>query len=82
MQMKVKTRWEKAARKENKNPYEIANYYMNIFLEDMEKLHIDRPEIITKATDNIPQMIEYVKDIIKNGYAYETSKGIILTFQN
>ena len=67
---------EKAARKENKNPYEIANYYMNIFLEDMEKLHIDRPEIITKATDNIPQMIEYVKDIIKNGYAYETSKGI------
>ena len=49
---------------------------MNIFLEDMEKLHIDRPEIITKATDNIPQMIEYVKDIIKNGYAYETSKGI------
>ena len=42
----------------------------------MDKLNIDKPEIITKATDNIPQMIEYVKDIIKNGYAYETSKGI------
>ena len=67
---------EKAARKENKDPYEIANYYMNIFLEDMDKLHIDKPEIITRATDNIPQMIEYVQDIIKNGYAYETSKGI------
>ena len=67
---------EKAARKEKKNPYEIANYYMNIFLEDMDKLNIDKPEIITKATENIPQMIEYVQDIIKNGYAYETSKGI------
>ena len=66
----------KAARKENKNPYEIAEFYTNVFLEDMKKLNIDMPEIITKATDNIEQMIEYVKDIIKNGYAYETSKGI------
>ena len=67
---------EKAARKENKDPYEIAKYYTEIFLQDMEKLNIDKPEIITKATDNIPQMIVYVKDIMKNGYAYETSKGI------
>ena len=67
---------EKAARKENKDPYEIANFYMNVFFEDMDKLNIDKPEIITRATDNIPQMIEYVQDIIKNGYAYETSKGI------
>lgn len=66
----------KAAKKENKNPYEIAKYYTEVFLEDMHKLNIDMPEIITKATDNIEQMIEYVKDIIKNGYAYETSRGI------
>lgn len=67
---------EKAAKRENKNPYEIAEFYSQIFFEDMEKLNIDKPEIITKATDNIEQMIEYVQDIIKNGYAYETSKGI------
>jgi len=67
---------EKAARKEKKDPYEIANFYTEIFLKDMGKLNIDKPEIITKATENISQMIEYVKEIIKNGYAYETSKGI------
>ena len=67
---------EKAARKEKKDPYEIANFYTEIFLKDMEKLNIDKPEIITKETENISQMIEYVKEIIKNGYAYETSKGI------
>ena len=67
---------EKAARRENKNPYEIAEFYMKAFFKDMEKLNIDRPEIITRATDNIPQMIEYVQDILKNGYGYETSKGI------
>ena len=67
---------EKAARKENKNPYDVAQYYLDAFLKDIDKLNIDKPEIITRATDNIPQMIEYVNDIKKNGYAYETSKGI------
>ena len=67
---------EKAARKEKKDPYEIAKFYTEVFLKDMDKLNIDKPEIITKATENIEQMIEYVKEILKNGYAYETSKGI------
>ena len=67
---------EKAAKKEGKDPYEIAKFYANAFMNDMGKLHIEKPEIITKATDNIPQMIEMGKEIIKNGYGYETSKGI------
>ena len=67
---------EKGAKKEGKDPYEIAKFYANAFMKDMGKLHIEKPEIITKATDNIPQMIEMVKEIIKNGYGYETSKGI------
>ena len=44
---------EKAARKENKNPYEIAKYYSDIFFRDMERLNIQTPEIIAKATDHI-----------------------------
>lgn len=67
---------EKAARKENKNPYEIATYYTDIFFKDMGRLHIERPEIIAKATDHISDMLEFVKTLVKNGYAYETSKAI------
>ena len=67
---------EKAARKEGKNPYEIAEFYTKAFMEDMVKLNIDMPNIISKATDNIDEMLEMVKKIIENGYAYETSKGI------
>ncbi len=67
---------EKAAKKENKNPYEIANYYTEIFFRDMERLNIEKPEIIAKATDHIAEMLEFVKKLIENGYAYETSKGI------
>lgn len=67
---------EKAAKKEGKNPFEIAKFYTDVFMKDMKKLNISMPETITKATDNIPQMMEMVEEIIKNGYGYETSKGI------
>ncbi len=67
---------EKAARKENKDPYEIAKFYADIFFKDMGRLHIERPEIIAKATEHIPEMIAFVEQLIQNGYAYETSKAI------
>ena len=67
---------EKAARKEGKNPFEIADFYTKAFMEDMQKLNIDMPNIISKATDNIEEMLEMVKEIIDKGYAYETSRGI------
>ena len=67
---------EKAARKENKDPYEIAAFYTDIFFRDMGRLNIERPEIIAKATEHIPEMLKFVQEILANGYAYETSKGI------
>ena len=66
----------KAAKRENKNPFEIADFYTKAFLEDLEKLNIDKPEIIARATEHIPVMEEYVKKIIENGYAYETENTI------
>ena len=65
-----------AAKRENKEPYEIADYYMNKFLEDIDKLNIDRPEIIARATEHIDVMEEYVKKIIENGYTYQTEDTI------
>ena len=66
----------KAARRENKDPYEIAKFYTDRFMQDLEKLNIDKPEIICKATDHIKEMEEYVQKIIENGYAYETKNTI------
>ena len=66
----------KAARKENKDPYEIAEFYTKAFFKDFDILNIDRPEIICKATDHIQEMLQFVKEIMANGYAYETSRGI------
>ncbi len=67
---------EKAARKENKDPYEIASYYTDIFFRDMGRLNIEKPEIIAKATEHINDMLEFVNTLIEKNYAYETSKAI------
>lgn len=66
----------KAAKKEHKDPYEIAKFYTDAFFKDFELLNIDKPEIICKATDHIKEMLQYVEEIMANGYAYETSRGI------
>ena len=66
----------KAAKRENKDPFEIANFYMQEFLKDIDKLNIDRPEIIARATEHIDVMEEYVKRIIKNGYTYQTENTV------
>ena len=66
----------KASKRENKDPFEIADFYTEAFLKDMRKLNIDMPEIICRATKHIDIMEEYVKKIIENGYAYMTDNTI------
>ena len=66
----------KSAKEMHKDPKEIAEYYTKLFFEDLKALNIETPEIVCKATDHINEMIEYVKRLIDNGYAYETSTAI------
>ena len=66
----------KSAREEKKTPLEIAKHYTELFFADLKNLNIETPEVICKATDYIPEMLEYVKELVKRGYAYETSTAI------
>lgn len=66
----------KAAREQNKDPYEIADFYTKEFFKDFERLNIEKPEIIAKATEHIKDMEAYVKEIVDNGFGYETSNGV------
>ncbi|MCI8471336.1 MAG: cysteine--tRNA ligase [Clostridia bacterium] len=66
----------KSAREEKKTPMEIAKHYTKLFFQDLEALNIETPEIVCKATDHIQEMLEYVKKLLENGYAYETSTAI------
>ncbi len=65
-----------ASKREHKSPFEIANYYMNICLTDIKKLNIIMPDNVEKATNVIPEIIDFVQTLINNGYAYVTPKGV------
>ena len=66
----------KSAREEHKTPLQIAEYYTKLFFRDLERLNIETPEIVCKATDHIKEMLELVQKIMERGYAYETSTAI------
>ena len=66
----------KAAREQKKTPWEIAAYYTDVFFKDIDALNIGRPEVIAKATEHIPEMIEFVQALQEKGYAYEITDGI------
>ena len=66
----------KAANETGKTPWEIAEYYTVDFYNSLKALNIEKPEIIAKATDHIPEMIEFTKGLVDKGYGYEISDGI------
>ena len=59
-----------ASRREKKSALEIASFYTDAFMKDIEKLNIKKPAIISKATDNIDEYIKVIEKLINDGYAY------------
>ncbi|KTW32352.1 cysteine-tRNA ligase [Pneumocystis jirovecii RU7] len=56
---------------------EIPAYWERKYNEDMKALDVLEPSVIVRVTEFIPKIIEFIKGIMKNGYAYEF-KGSIL----
>ena len=46
--------------------------YRDAFFDDCDTLRLERPELITPATEHISQMIELIERIAKNGYTYQS----------
>ena len=67
---------EKGAAREGKSVYEIANYYIDDYLENLRNLDIIQPDILTRATDFIEEDKEAVDAMTANGYTYETEDGV------
>ena len=59
-----------ASKRENKSSKEIAKFYEDCFFRDCAKLNIRKPDIVSKATDNIDMYIEMITKLLDNGYAY------------
>ena len=67
---------EKKARLEQLEPMEIAQYYTNRYHDAMRVLNVLPPSIEPHATGHIIEQEELVKEILANGYAYESNGSI------
>lgn len=66
----------KKARLEQLEPMEVAQYYTNRYHAAMQALNVLPPSIEPHATGHIIEQEELVKQIMKNGYAYESNGSI------
>ncbi len=66
----------KKARLEQLEPMEIAQHYTNRYHQAMDALNVLPPSIEPHATGHIIEQEELVKQILANGYAYESNGSV------
>lgn len=69
-------RMERGARRTGKSAWEIAEYYAQVFQNDLDRLNILQPKIWCRATDHIQEQIAFIQCIEEKGFTYRTSDGI------
>jgi len=55
---------------------EIADRYINNFHHDIGKLNCLSPDTEPRVTENIPQIIEFIQELIDKGCAYQAGKDV------
>lgn len=66
----------KKARLEQLEPMEVVQYYLNRYHHAMEALNVLPPSIEPHASGHIMEQIQLVKEILDNGYAYESQGSV------
>jgi len=68
---------EKGAQREGLSVWQIADKYIAQFLESLDLLNIQRPDVLCRATEHIQEQIDLIKKIEANGFAYKTKTGLV-----
>ena len=54
-----------------RDPYELANQYIQQYKANLDALNVEPATKNPRATEDMPQIIEMISQLIKNGSAYE-----------
>lgn len=66
------------AAEEGVSPQQISEKYINIYLEDMQKLNVSLPTHQPKVSETIPEIIRLIEKNIRNGFAYVAPHGDVM----
>jgi len=71
----------KYANEKGMDPLEYSRYYTERCLSDMDAFGIRRADIYPKASEHVDDMIEMIKKIIENGYAYVSDGDVYFSVE-
>src|ERR1700744_441997 len=54
---------------------EYTSRFVNAFFEDLDSLRVEKPEIIPRATEPIPRMVELIQRLAADNAAYRVDDG-------
>jgi hypothetical protein len=54
----------------------LAAHQQDQYFKDMDCLRVRRPDLLTHVTEYVPEIVEFVKRIMENGYAYEDEGSV------
>lgn len=66
----------KRAYEKGKDPKEISEQFIKVFLNDMATLKVKPADIYPKVTEHISEIIAFIERLIERGYAYKTEDGV------
>ena len=67
---------EKGAAREGKSPFEVADFYIDVYMENYAKMEFLPADVLARATDYIEADERAVDEMTAHGYTYETTDGI------
>ncbi|UCG02213.1 MAG: cysteine--tRNA ligase [Candidatus Heimdallarchaeota archaeon] len=66
----------KTARDKNLEPMVLVETQIKRFFEDIDALNIQRADVYPRATGHIPEMIDFISELLKKGYAYVVNGSV------
>lgn len=55
---------------------DLSRRFETEFFKDCAKLNIRLPTVVTRVSEYVPEIVEFIQGIIKNGYAYESNGSV------
>ena len=71
----------KRSNEEGITPEQVANKYIDEYFKDADGLGIKRATVHPRVTDNINEIIEFIKELEEKGYAYEVNGEVYFDTQ-
>uniref|UniRef100_H2ZQZ8 Cysteine--tRNA ligase, cytoplasmic n=1 Tax=Ciona savignyi TaxID=51511 RepID=H2ZQZ8_CIOSA len=54
----------------------LPQFWEQEYFKDMDALNVAPPDVLTRVSEYVPEIVAYVEQIIKNGYAYESNGSV------